>query len=286
MPPVHIVKLAADLQRGDFVVNLASPSFFANILNAQGRFSPVIDTPMKRLDESLGNDYDADSGVTHEFGHQWVQHVKGGVISSGQPHWPLSTMATGIWAGAHPQKRRAPLPLPVQPQKKRGLDRGGHRGSADFQRFRSLPERPDLGIGRESADSYYEPSKDLRRADGRLRRSRYARSGQFTTATTQDLIQAAGGPRVPSSATSQKNFRVATGGRAQITAKLTTDLLLEINYAGVVNSASFDKAAFGPATVASLFGSSLATAGAATVPLPTSLGGVRVIVDGKPAPLF
>jgi len=58
---------------------------------------------------------------------------------------------------------------------------------------------------------------------------------------------------------------------------------------GIVNGASFaPSAAVSPWSIASLFGSNLAsrTTGATTLPLPTSLGGTSVVVNGAPAPLF
>ena len=59
---------------------------------------------------------------------------------------------------------------------------------------------------------------------------------------------------------------------------------------GIVNGSSFARA---PAPVAvgsivAIFGSGLstATAGAATIPLPTTLAGAQVLMNGRPAPLF
>lgn len=57
---------------------------------------------------------------------------------------------------------------------------------------------------------------------------------------------------------------------------------------GIVNAASFATQALAAGTIASIFGSNLAaaTTQAATVPLPTALGGASVQVDGVNAPLF
>lgn len=38
----------------------------------------------------------ADTGVQHEFGHQWINFLNVPPLSSGIPHWPLSTMASGV----------------------------------------------------------------------------------------------------------------------------------------------------------------------------------------------
>ena len=60
-----------------------------------------------------------------------------------------------------------------------------------------------------------------------------------------------------------------------------------VSSGGVVNAASF-LPAVAPGSVISIFGTNLAAgnAGAAAVPLPTSLGGTSVTVNGKAAPLF
>lgn len=80
----------------------------------------------------------------------------------------------------------------------------------------------------------------------------------------------------------------ATRNRATLSAKISAQEVPTIAYGGVVNAANFQGAAMGPSTVATLFGSGLANspASAATVPLATTLNGVRVLVDGIPAPLF
>jgi len=60
-----------------------------------------------------------------------------------------------------------------------------------------------------------------------------------------------------------------------------------VNVKGIVNAASYQTLLAGN-TIASLFGTNLAgsTASALVIPLPMSLGGVSVLVDGTPAPLF
>lgn len=58
---------------------------------------------------------------------------------------------------------------------------------------------------------------------------------------------------------------------------------------GIVNGASFSKdATLSPGSIASLFGTNLATDTvlATTLPLPTTLGGTQVLVNGNPVPLF
>lgn len=82
----------------------------------------------------------------------------------------------------------------------------------------------------------------------------------------------------------------ATGGRGTLTTRLVgaTAALPVIGFGGVVNAGSFRGSELGPGAVGTIFGSNLAntTAAAASVPLPTTLGGLRVMVNGKAAPLF
>lgn len=85
-----------------------------------------------------------------------------------------------------------------------------------------------------------------------------------------------------------KPWYAATRGRSTLTAKISAESVPTIAYGGIVNAANFKGDAMGPSTVVTLFGSDLALseAGASSVPLPTSLNGVRVLVDGIAAPLF
>src|SRR5262249_30331925 len=37
----------------------------------------------------------ADSGHSHELGHQWINFLPLPVLASGSPHWPVSSLASG-----------------------------------------------------------------------------------------------------------------------------------------------------------------------------------------------
>ena len=62
----------------------------------------------------------------------------------------------------------------------------------------------------------------------------------------------------------------------------------QINSNGVVNGADYGRMPFAPGTILSIFGGGLSspTASAGVVPLPTTLAGTQVLVNGKAAPLF
>jgi uncharacterized protein (TIGR03437 family) len=85
----------------------------------------------------------------------------------------------------------------------------------------------------------------------------------------------------------ERNFALATGNRAQLTATLDLAARPAFTANGVVNGASF-AAPLAPGMIASLFGTGLAssTAVASGTPLLTTLGGASLQVEGVAAPLF
>jgi len=87
----------------------------------------------------------------------------------------------------------------------------------------------------------------------------------------------------------ERNFALATGNRAQLTATLDLGEPLRPVFAanGVVNGASF-AAPLAPGMIASLFGTGLAssTALASGTPLPVTLAGASLQMEGFSAPLF
>ncbi|MFN7920340.1 MAG: hypothetical protein U0Q16_09600 [Bryobacteraceae bacterium] len=86
-------------------------------------------------------------------------------------------------------------------------------------------------------------------------------------------------------ASEEPPFLAATGKRMTLSAQLTSTALPEIT--SVANGATFGNTV-APGSFASLFGKELAAAtiGAESLPLPTTLGGVSVFVNGRRAPLY
>lgn len=394
LPAVRITKLAEDLQRSDYILNVHSSGFFNTLYNAAQAFGVNPEAVLKRVYQSIGDDYDfvnfmianqaavenryhfstrnntfgigmsqfdnsanygskgkligvsifpnphfidgASEGVAHEFGHQWVEFVSGLPVD-GRPHWPLSTMATGVMGWSDPINRQG-LNFPCQfvANANGGYSvslSGGAKKFNDFDLYlMGLIEAADVSpqVIVTDAQKIQAGQSSSCTGVGTLT------ANQFVPFTVQQLIQLAGGPRSPSAASSQKNFRVLnvvvsrdgllssaemsyyeslvrrieakgqipnsegaaagftspfgvlTGGRAQITAKISSAVIPEISYGGIANAGSYSDQALTPGTVASLFGSNLApsTASASSVPLPTTLAGIRVLVEGKPVPLF
>jgi uncharacterized protein (TIGR03437 family) len=83
-------------------------------------------------------------------------------------------------------------------------------------------------------------------------------------------------------------WAVTTQGRSRLTSLLTSSVQPEIAPNGIVNAASFSAKALTPGAVATVFGTAFTTetASATSVPLPTTLGGVTVRVNGVAVPLF
>jgi uncharacterized protein (TIGR03437 family) len=92
-----------------------------------------------------------------------------------------------------------------------------------------------------------------------------------------------GSVKISTNDSSASNFTLALTGQATAA---STGAKPAINAAGVVNAASYNTP-LARCSLASIFGTNLvnATAFAASVPLPTILGGAQVIVGGVPAPL-
>lgn len=274
----------------------------------------------------------ADIDSVHEAGHYWLQYLTGTPFS-GSPHWPLSSMATGIMGYTDPVTGR-PVRLPCTYVEKSG---GGYTAAApgvgSFNDF-------DLYLMGLIGTTEVRPQftlLDQNKIDAALKGQCEDLSiGQYRPITVDDIVRVAGA-RVPSAANAQKSFRVlylvvtrdslltademayveffarrteekgvvpvnavsgptfgqsftqATGGKAQVTARIGTAVLPEINYGGVTNNANpLANEAVAPSSVASVYGHNLAPAeaSAGAVPLPATLGGVRVLVNGKPVPLF
>jgi uncharacterized protein (TIGR03437 family) len=81
---------------------------------------------------------------------------------------------------------------------------------------------------------------------------------------------------------------VAAAGQDSINVVVQSTATPELNSGGVVNGASFTGAALAPGSIASAFGTSLtaSTASAAAVPLPNTLAGAQLLVNGSVVPLF
>jgi hypothetical protein len=138
-----------------------------------------------------------ESAFSHELGHQWINFLKNPSLASGTPHWPPSTMARGIM----------------------GLSIPGSGAGGDFPYTITLTNPTTAHVVQSTVtqefgdlDLYlmgFLPPASV--APGILIQG----SGcvdctvPASQITINDVI-AANGPRVPSSATAQRSFRIAT----------------------------------------------------------------------------
>ena len=138
----------------------------------------------------------AETAFSHETGHQWINFLKHPKMLPG-PHWPPSTMATGVMGFNIP-----------------GSNVGGEFNFAIEQVSAGTYRTTNSAATKEFSDfdlyvmgllpaSQVAPGIVL---DGAACHNCTISGSQFTV---QDLINS-GGPRLPSSTDSQKSFRVGT----------------------------------------------------------------------------
>ena len=145
----------------------------------------------------------ANPGYIHEFGHQWVQVMHLAPFSSGIPHWPLSSMAHGVMGFSLSGGEGGNYACKVVP------DTGGVRlvvdNSPKVFTDMDLYLMGFLPATQVSDHFVFNNQNDpaILNCNGQVY------TGGVTTVHATD-IEAAFGARVPSSANSQKQFRVAT----------------------------------------------------------------------------
>lgn len=278
----------------------------------------------------------AEEAFVHEHGHQWVNYSKAAPFSTGAPHWPISSMATGVMGWSDPVNYQGlNLPCKFTPQADGSVlvqTEPNPRKFNDYDLYLiGLIDAADVSAQYVVTSAAKTNAAMTQSCDGLGRLA----AGEFRRVDGQDLV-AANGPRIPNASQSQKSFKVlnivvsrdallsaeemsyievmarraeergpmpynigramgfsspwfaATQGRSTMSSRISADTLPVISHGGVVNAGSYSGSAIGAGTVATIFGSDLArvTASASAVPLPDSLGGVKVIVNGIAAPLF
>jgi hypothetical protein len=144
----------------------------------------------------------ASVGTLHELGHQWINFSNQPQLSSGIPHWPMSTLARGIMGFSIPGGNIGgtfPFTIVQKPDT-----------SYVFQSAATMDEYNDLELymmGMLPADQVgthlVVENQNQPFCDG------CAVQGQIRTVTINDII-AASGARIPDFSASQKEFRVAT----------------------------------------------------------------------------
>ncbi len=146
----------------------------------------------------------AEVGYSHELGHQWINFLSMDPLSSGIPHWPVSSLASGIMGMSIP-----------------GSGAGGNfpcnlvreSGGVRLNRQTETQEFTDLDLYLAGFLRPDQVGEHLVFADQNAAFNLTCNGGLYTgpmrTVTINDVIGYAG-PRVPDSSTSQKRFHIAT----------------------------------------------------------------------------
>ena len=268
----------------------------------------------------------AETGMHHEFGHQFINHMNFAPVGDAIPHWPFSTMATGVMGfSILPTREGGGFHCKLVPEA------GGVRvvpnnvapvfSNMDLYLMGLIPASA-VGDNYILNDQSKFPACDS---------SLTSAVSKLTGNDVASLL----GPRIPDVASSKKQYRlttilltrdkllddnamnfysyfarraeetgqvpshigftkesanpfvVSTQGKATWSLQLIPTTLPQIGYGGVIDGAS-GAALVGQGSYASAYGTGLAstTLGAATFPLQPGLGGTTVLVNGRLAPVY
>jgi uncharacterized protein (TIGR03437 family) len=157
----------------------------------------------------------AETGMHHEFGHQFINHLNFGLFASGVPHWPFSTMASGVMGfSILPSREGGGFSCLLVPEAA-GIRMVPNNLAPVFSNMDMylLALIPANAVG----DNYVLGDQSNFPA---CNNALYP--GTTTKVFAQDVMNGAGGPRVPDVTSSQKQFRLTT-------ILLTRDKLLDDN---------------------------------------------------------
>jgi uncharacterized protein (TIGR03437 family) len=249
----------------------------------------------------------AETGMHHEFGHQFINHLNFGLFASGVPHWPFSTMASGVMGfSILPSREGGGFACLLVPEAA-GIRMVPNNLAPVFSNMDMylLGLLPASAVG----DNYVLGDQSNFPTCNNV-----LYPGTTTKVTVQDVINGAG-TRVPDVTTSQKQFRlttilltrdkllddnamsfysyfarraeeagevpthigftkqsgkpfsIATQGKASWSLQLVPTTLPQIGYGGVINGAS-GAATMSPGSYASAYGTGLANTTASADTLP------------------
>ncbi len=268
----------------------------------------------------------AENGMNHEFGHQFISQLNFAPLAAGIPHWPYSTMATGVMGfSVLPSREGGSFQCQLVPEAG-GVRLVPTKGSPVFSNLDLylMGLLPASAVG----DNYVLNDQSQPLCNNSL-------VSAVTKLTINDVIGGTGSPRIPDVTTSKKQFRlttillsrdkllddnamnfysyfarraeetgevpshvgftkesakpfvVATQGKATWSLQLIPTTLPQIGYGGVINGAS-GAPLIGQGSYASAYGTGLATTtlGAATFPLQPGMAGTTVLVNGRLAPIY
>ena len=147
----------------------------------------------------------AETGFLHELGHQWVNHLRVQPLSGGVPHWPYSSMASGIMGfsigGSGGQGGNFPCVITEEP---RGFVLTPRTGAPAFNDL----DLYLMGLlpAHEVRDQFVFADQS---AAAQQRCAGEVYGGAMTRVRVDDVV-AALGPRVPAFGQAPTTFRTAT----------------------------------------------------------------------------
>jgi uncharacterized protein (TIGR03437 family) len=163
---------------------------------SRGRLRGVIMMPNRTFFDG------AETGYQHEIGHNWIAHLNFAPFSSGSPHWPISSLATGIMGFSISSGDRQGGTFPCRITREAGgLRISANTAAAVFtdMDLYLMGLLPASSVG----EHYVLADQTLRSCSVS---SFYA--GAYERVTTADIVNRVG-PRIPDSDSSPKDFRVA-----------------------------------------------------------------------------
>lgn len=146
----------------------------------------------------------ADYVYQHELGHQWINFLNIPPLAGGIPHWPISSLASGIMGFSIPptsQGGEYPCLLTPEPTGVRLTARNGPPVFTDLDLY-LMGLLPASQVG----DHIIFADQELART---LPCNNQVFTGEVRRITITDIVNAVG-PRVPDSLNAPKNFKVAT----------------------------------------------------------------------------
>ncbi|HEU4508632.1 MAG TPA: choice-of-anchor X domain-containing protein [Pyrinomonadaceae bacterium] len=173
---------------------------FNNTANygSSGKLSGISVFPISSLFDG------ADLSYQHELGHQWINFLQIPSLESGVPHWPISSLASGIMGFSLPPNSQGgeyPCLLTSEPGGIRLTPRNGPPVFTDLDLY-LMGLLPASQVG----DHIVFTDQNLART---LPCNNQLFTGEVTRIRITDIVDALG-PRVPDSTNAPKNFKVAT----------------------------------------------------------------------------
>jgi len=137
-----------------------------------------------------------EKAFSHELGHQWIQFTQHPLLQPGIPHWPISTMATGVMGYSLPGGVGGDFNWSIEPVSST---------TAITRSAEALNEFADFDLYLMGLISAAEVAPGLV-----LQQSPCPGCTVSVSPITVNDIINRHGPRVPDPSTSQKSFRIAT----------------------------------------------------------------------------